>query len=61
MHVTMYCYSNLLCIYYHYMNHCLADGDIHVSVMCIRQEELTAQRGIGSIHIPQPSQAGALY
>ena len=34
MHVTMYCYTHLLCIYYHYMYNCAADGDMHVSVMC---------------------------
>ena len=62
MQVTMYYYIHLLSIYYHYMYHFVADEDMRVSVMCIRRQALIAHKaiGIGSIGIPQPTQASAL-
>ena len=42
--VTMYCYIHVLCIYFHNMYHCVADGDMHVSGMCICQQALTADK-----------------
>ena len=58
MHETIYCYKHLLCIYYHYIYHYLADADIPVLVMCMWRQAMTAQRGTGSACTPPPTQAG---
>ena len=31
----MYCYIHLLCIYYHYMSHYIADEDMRISVILL--------------------------